>query len=129
MKTIIAGSRDINKPEILATAILNALDNGLSITEVVSGGARGVDTLGEHWAALAAVPIKRFPAEWDKYGRSAGIIRNTEMAKYANALIAVWDGKSRGTKHMIDYAKLKNLAVYIYIIKDNEINETFRFNV
>lgn len=48
------------------------------------------------------IPVKRFPADWDRHGRAAGPIRNCQMAQYADALIAIWDGKSRGTKNMID---------------------------
>lgn len=54
-----------------------------------------------------------FKADWDKHGKAAGFKRNTEMAKYADALIAFWDGKSKGTKHMIDTAKSHNLKVRV----------------
>ena len=74
------------------------------ITEVVSGGARGVDKLGEIWAVKNDIPIRLFPANWKEHGRSAGYIRNKEMANYADALIALWDGKSAGTRHMVDLA-------------------------
>ena len=77
----------------------------VDITEVVSGGAQGVDTLGEVWAEKHDIPVKQFLAEWDVYGRSAGYRRNEEMGDYADVLLAIWDGKSRGTKHMIDYMK------------------------
>ena len=60
-------------------------------------------------------PIKQFPADWNKYGKSAGYKRNEEMAKYADALIAFWDGKSKGTKHMIDLAKRYGLKVKVVI--------------
>lgn len=89
------------------------------ITEVVSGGAKGVDTLGETWAIKNGVSIKRFPAEWEKYGISAGHIRNRKMGDYADALIAIWDGNSKGTKGMIDYAKEKKLKAFIFILQDN----------
>jgi hypothetical protein len=110
MKTIIAGSRGITDLSKVFDATLNS---GFCITEVVSGAARGVDTLGEEWASIKNIPIKRFPASWDTYGKSAGYKRNAEMASYAEALIAIWDGKSRGTKHMIDLARIIKLPVYI----------------
>ena len=111
MKTIIAGSRDITDFAVIAQAVL---DSGFFVTEVVSGAARGVDTLGEEWASLNHVPIKRFRANWAKYNRGAGPIRNTQMAEYADVLIAVWDGKSSGTKNMIDQATIRDLNVYIH---------------
>ena len=101
MKVIIAGSRTIDDYEAVCRAVENS---GFKPTEIVSGGARGVDRLGERWAKEHGVPVKKFSAEWDKYGRSAGYKRNRQMAEYADALVVLWDGKSPGTKHMIDIA-------------------------
>lgn len=111
MKVIIAGSRSISRYEHVQYAILKSK---FSITEVVSGGAKGVDDLGERWAKENHVPVKHFYADWTTYGLSAGPTRNAEMAKYADALIAIWDGKSHGTQNMIDCAKRKKLWVYVY---------------
>lgn len=119
MKVIVAGGRNFKKYQVVEDAIKDAISKGLQITQVVSGGARGVDTMGETWAVKNGVDIKRFPAEWDKYGVSAGPIRNAKMGDYADALIAVWDGVSTGTKNMIEYAKKKGLLTYIYMIKPN----------
>ena len=113
MKTIIAGSRTI-------TDIKHVLDAaavcGWLISEVVSGTARGVDLLGEQAAAMAGVPVKRFPADWDKYGKKAGYLRNMQMAEYAEALLAIWDGISAGTNHMINIAKTKGLRTYVHTV-------------
>lgn len=98
MKVVIAGSRSIQKQEDVDYAMSFC---PFEITEVVSGGATGVDTLGENWAKANNIPVKVFPAQWDLHGKAAGFIRNEQMAKYADALIAIWDGKSRGTEHMI----------------------------
>ena len=84
------------------------------VTEVVSGTARGVDSLGEQWAKTQNIPIKRFPADWNTHGRAAGHIRNAEMANYAEALVALWDGQSRGTKNMIASAQKKGLKVFVF---------------
>lgn len=114
MKVIIAGSRHINDMSALRRAIeLSKFD----ITEIVSGGASGVDTLGEIYAAEKGIPVKRFPADWDKHGRSAGPIRNGEMAEYADALIAVWHGASRGTANMIKQASYKKLRIHQHIVE------------
>jgi hypothetical protein len=110
MKTIIAGSRNIEEFEDIMSAVD---ESGFDITEVVSGTAKGVDTLGEAWASFHSIPIKRFRPQWNKYGRGAGIVRNGQMARYADALIAIWDGKSPGTKNMIDKATKEGLKVYV----------------
>lgn len=99
MKVIIAGSRTIDDYEIVAQAVT---ESGFWVTEVVSGGARGPDSLGELWAFRNSVYLSRFPADWN-LGKRAGILRNEEMGRYADALVAIWDGKSRGTRHMIDF--------------------------
>jgi len=112
MKTIIAGSRSINDLRIVEKAIDQS---GFKVSEVVCGGARGVDDLGRKWAGNGnRIPVKMFPAKWDQFGKSAGYRRNVEMGEYADALIAVWDGKSRGTKHMIDIAAQKGLQVSVF---------------
>jgi hypothetical protein len=114
MKTIIAGSRNIANA---ITQVNNAIKaSGFVISEVISGTARGVDTAGENWAAYHGIPVVKFPANWDLYGKQAGYIRNNSMANYAEALIAVWDGKSRGTRHMISQAAAKGLKTYIWIV-------------
>jgi len=110
MKTIIAGSREIEDYSLVEAAVAQS---GFTITEVVSGTARGVDRLGEEWAARHGVPVKRFPANWDAYKKEAGFIRNEEMGLYAEALVAVTNG-SRGTQHMIDYATKRGLKVFIF---------------
>lgn len=111
MKTIIAGSRDILDASLVSVAIGCA---SFGVSEVVCGMASGVDTLGWLWAKEHDIPVKEFPANWSKYGKRAGYLRNQEMANYADALIAVWDGRSVGTRHMIDIAKEKGLKTFIY---------------
>lgn len=114
MKTIIAGSRNYDSYNDFLLSMCGVED--LDVTEVVSGGCRGVDKLGERWARVEGLPVKTFPADWEKHGKAAGPIRNKQMAEYANALIAFWDSKSRGTKSMIDLAKKNGLKVIIVYI-------------
>lgn len=109
MKTIIAGSRTILKYEVLLHVMLNI---PWQITEVVSGTARGVDQLGEKWAKEFNITVKKFPADWNTWGRSAGYKRNREMAMYADALVSLWDGESKGTKHMRDLAEKYDLKIF-----------------
>lgn len=113
MKVIIAGSRKIDSYDCVLGVVANS---GFKITEVVSGAAKGVDSIGEEIAYNFGIPVVSFPAEWDKYGKAAGHIRNEQMAKYADALIAIWDGRSPGTKHMITVAKKLGLQVYLEVL-------------
>jgi len=83
------------------------------ITTVISGTAAGVDVHGERWAEEQGIPVEKYPADWNKHGKSAGHIRNAEMADVADALVAIWDGESRGTKGMIELALKKGLSLYI----------------
>ena len=78
-------------------------DEVKSIAEVVCGEAQGADSYGKAWARYHNIPVKSFPADWQHNGSAAGYIRNHEMGDYADELIAFWDGKSPGTKEMIEY--------------------------
>lgn len=111
MKTIIAGSRSIEHVDVVAFAVEQS---GFTVTEIASGMARGVDTAAIEYAGRMGISLVPFPADWDGRGRSAGYERNVRMAEWGEQLIAVWDGKSRGTKHMIDIAKRAGLRVYVY---------------
>jgi ABC-type enterochelin transport system substrate-binding protein len=112
MKVIIAGGRNFNDYNKLRESCDNILVNQKDV-EIVSGTAAGADTLGERYAQEKGYEVKKFPAQWDLYGKSAGYKRNQQMAEYADGLIAFWDGKSRGTKHMIDIATNKGLKVRV----------------
>ena len=128
MRVIIAGGRDFNDFKLLESninKIFKQLSDEKSISacidesniEIICGKARGADTLGEQFAKEYKLSIKYFTADWNTYGKSAGYRRNAEMANYAKedngVLIAFWDGKSKGTKHMIDLAKSNNIRVFI----------------
>lgn len=113
MKLIIAGSRAFNNYEKLCAECDNILQDQNNI-EIVSGAYyRGADKLGEQYAKERGFKITRFPANWNKYGKAAGPKRNQQMANYADALIAFWDGKSRGTENMIDLAEQLCLSLKI----------------
>jgi len=112
MKVIIAGSRGFSDFQLLYSKCEEILKD-LSEIEIVSGTARGADKLGEHYASLKGHSVAKFTADWDKHGKAAGYVRNKEMAEYADMLIAFWDGESRGTKHMIDLATVKDIKVHV----------------
>jgi len=112
MKIIIAGGRDFKNASLLATT-MDTILRGVETVTIVSGGARGADSLGEWYAGCHNIPVTIFKADWGKYGKSAGYRRNEEMAQNADALVAFWNGKSKGTKHMIDLAKKAGLTTTI----------------
>jgi hypothetical protein len=109
MRTIIAGSRGITD----AGALTRALENcGWEPSAILTGGARGADELGMAWARGKGLLLELYQPDWRK-GRSAGLQRNTDMAERAEALIALWDGQSKGTKHMIAEAQKRGLRVHV----------------
>ncbi|MCR4662865.1 MAG: DUF2493 domain-containing protein [Endomicrobiaceae bacterium] len=113
MKIVIAGSRTITDMNILVKVIKLS---GYKITEqdeIVSGGARGVDTLAEMYAKNKGIPLKIFKPDWNKYGKSAGVIRNYEMAKYCDAGIVIHNG-SNGSINMIKNLIKFNKAFFEY---------------
>lgn len=111
LRTIIAGSRDRVKYSDICRAVELC---GWVPTVVISGKARGADEFGERYAREHSIPIEEYPADWEQFGKSAGPRRNAQMAEVAEALIAVWDGESRGTKNMIETARAKGLRVYVH---------------
>ncbi len=113
MKVIIAGGRTFADRDLLFDKCDEINKDCMDVTEVVSGKARGADTLGEEWAKHRHLPVSEFPANWSKYNKAAGYIRNQKMAEHAEGLIAFWDGESKGTKHMIELAEKEGLAVYV----------------
>ena len=116
-RVIIAGSRTFNDYELLKRTCDVIFSNFTGVVmAVVSGGAKGADSLGERYAQERGLKILSHLPDWQKHGRSAGIIRNKEMADNAEGLIAFWDGKSRGTFQMIDYAKRKGLMVHTVMV-------------
>ena len=112
MKVIIAGGRDFNDYDLLCQKIDKILSKQTDI-EIVSGRAKGADQLGERYAKEHGYFIKMFPADWNRYNKQAGYIRNEDMANYADALIIFWNNESKGSQHMINIAKQQNLLIRI----------------
>jgi hypothetical protein len=112
MKVIVAGSRSLIKISTISEAVEKS---GFDISEIVSGCAVGADSLGEYYALQNNIPVKKFPAPWDQYGKAAGAIRNCKMAEYADAAVIVWDGTSRGSKHMINQMSLLRKPYYVHV--------------
>jgi len=118
MKLIIAGSRTITDIEFLINTLKYFTISKNSIKEIISGGANGVDFLGEYLAKHSEIKLVKFPADWDAYGRSAGYIRNKEMGNYGTALLAIQKDNSRGTQHMIDIMIKNNKKVFVCYVKE-----------
>lgn len=111
MKVAIIGSRNLVNVEISKYIPEN-------VTEIISGGARGIDTLAEEWAEKNGIPKTIIKPEYERFKRGAPLKRNEKIVELADVIIALWDGKSRGTKFTIDYAKELKKEVKIYILEE-----------
>jgi hypothetical protein len=117
-RIIIAGSRSFNDYGKLKSKCNSIIDTyEFDHIEIVSGGAKGADQMGEWFAKDFDYPIKIFKPDWDRLGKGAGYVRNAQMAKYAQedrgVLIVFWDGESRGSENMIQLAQMCNLQIFI----------------
>ena len=119
LRVIVAGSRMFNDYDLLKNVLSDFVKHhGTERITIISGGAAGADQLGERYARENKILFKVFPAQWNIHGKRAGYLRNLQMMNYAievgnSYLIAFWDGKSKGTKHMIDNAKKNGMTVNI----------------
>lgn len=109
---LVVGSRSFNDYDLMKTKLDNLLSQQEDVT-IVSGGAKGADSLAEKYARENNFDLKVFPAKWKEYGRSAGFIRNEEMHKFISqkekrGVVAFWDGESKGTEHSFSLAKKYN---------------------
>ena len=106
-KVVIAGCRDYNNYDKAKMYIDYYLSNMRKANDIIilSGCASGVDAIGERYAKENGLKVEKYPANWEKYGKSAGPKRNEEMAENCDCVICFWDSKSKGTKSMIDFAK------------------------
>lgn len=125
MKLIIAGSRTFNyiNPSFLAS-VLSHIEIDINDLEIVEGCARGVDWAAGSLAKEDNLKHKDFPADWTKYGKAAGHIRNAEMADYADALLIIWDGESKGSAGMKEQMLKRNKPVYEFVIKEKYYEPT-----
>lgn len=117
MKMIIAGSRTFDNYSIVKNeleGLIEEIQRRGETVEIVSGGARGADALGERLAEELGLKCTVFPAQWDMYGQTAGFIRNAEMADYADCAYVFWDGRSHGAWHMISTMERKGKKVWVY---------------
>ena len=114
MKIIVAGGRDF-ADYLLMSERLDFYFSNLKDIVIVCGEAKGADSLGRRYAEEHNITVLSFPADWNKYGKSAGFRRNEQMAEVADGLVAFWDGKSKGTEHMISL--MRNRKKQMKIVK------------
>jgi hypothetical protein len=115
MKLIIAGSRNLHPSRwVLSRSLLEFPRAGEIVDEILVGGADGVDICAEEWAVSRRIPVRSFFPDWDTHGKKAGPIRNGQMVREADGLIAFWDGVSRGTANVISQAKNKGIPILVY---------------
>ena len=112
MKIAVVGSRDITDYDWISRIL-----GKYTITEVISGGAKGVDSLAARYANEHNIKLTEFLPDWEIHGKSAGFIRNKLIVDHAEHVIAFWNAKSTGTKHSIDYAQKQNIPLDIYLTK------------
>ena len=119
-RVIIAGTRTFNDYKLLCDTMDHLLQNIDDEIIIIEGGARGADRLGKHYAQERGYRVRSFPANWELYGKKAGMVRNRRMAIAASeggaehgGLVAFWDGQSPGTKNMIEEAKARGLKVRV----------------
>ena len=115
-RIIIAGGRDFDDYSFLQSKCLPIIERLMADHKVIimSGHAKGADLLGERFAKEHGLKLEVYPADWKAHYRSAGIRRNEQMGDIANGLIAFWNGESHGTKHMIEYARSKEVDVNVF---------------
>lgn len=113
-KLIVAGGRDFKDMDLFLKT-MQQVEQELAEYSVslVSGMAKGADLMGYQFAKEYGITCYEFPADWNRYGKAAGFRRNQEMADFSDGLVAFWDGKSRGTKHMIETMEDQGKPVYI----------------
>lgn len=104
MKLAIVGSRTLTDAQLVADEA-DRINAETPVTELISGGAAGADRLGEAWARTHDIPVRKLLPDWDRHGRAAGIIRNSDIVARADRVIAFWDGASRGTRDTIAKAR------------------------
>lgn len=109
MRLAIVGSREFTDFDYMEKWVIHTITNdiGITVEQIVSGGARGADRLAENFAWKHHIPLQIFPANWNKYGKKAGYLRNIEIVDNSDFVIAFWNGESKGTKMTIDLAKKK----------------------
>lgn len=128
IRLAIVGSRDFTNYNVLKIAISDVFykNDAFKIKEIVSGGAKGADSLGDRFAKENDIPIKLFLPDWDKYGKSAGFRRNQLIVGNCDVVFAFWDGKSKGTQHSINIAKELGVSIVIYdYLLDRLITKTW----
>lgn len=121
LKCAIVGGRDFNDYGFMKKVLDEKFDNLSFVDSIVSGGAKGADTLAERYAKEIGRPVVVFKPDYKKYGRGAALVRNTQIIEYSDVVYAFWDGRSRGTRDAIN--KAQKLGKILYVIRYNQDDE------
>jgi len=122
MRTLICGSRDFLDGQA-AFRFLDSLRT--QPTLVISGAARGADTIARAWAIHRKIPLQEYPADWKLHGKGAGFRRNLEMLDACEVVVAFWDGSSPGTQHTLREAQARKLPIYLCVPADGDLFVTY----
>jgi len=114
MRVAVVGSRILPRGDARCDSFLTCIMSYLNPSEIVSGGAKGADRLGELWAEERGIPIQQYLPDWDGMGKAAGFRRNVQIVDHADCVVAIWDGHSSGTKHTIDLTIASKKPLYLY---------------
>lgn len=120
MKVAVVGSRNIHDKELVWSFMEECHKFDSKFDKIVSGGAKGVDTFAEEYAKLHHINTCIFKPDWERFGKSAGLIRNADIIGKCDICICVWDGESKGTLHDIELCEKMNKPCYVYNLKTNE---------
>ena len=121
LKCAIVGGRDFDDYDFMKKVLDERFDNLSFVESIVSGGAKGVDTLAERYAKEIGRPMVVFKPDYKRYGRGAALVRNTQIIEYADVVYAFWDGRSNGTRDAIN--KAQKMGKILYVIKYNQDDE------
>lgn len=130
VRLVIFGSRNASKQNVYDAIKAFRQQYPASqyeIIEEINGCAAGADSFGAYYAKMAGYPVKEFPAEWNKYGKSAGFRRNTEMAEYADIGLCVWNGSSHGSQHMMSEMKRLGKPYFLYTYVQDPVEPPIQY--
>jgi len=113
MKIAVVGGRDFNDYELLKSEMVKFINENNNIQALVSGGAKGADSLAERLAVELSIPIQVFKPDYKRFGRAATLVRNTEIVEHSDVIFAFWNGSSKGTLDSINKAKKMKKKLFV----------------
>lgn len=119
VKLAIVGSRDYTDYESFKAIVDSIISlNNLNVYKIISGRARGTDTMAEQYAKENSIPMQVFKANWEIFGKKAGMMRNRDIVANSDYVLAFWDGESKGTKGTIDMARKDGKLLKVMMVEE-----------